>query len=469
MGDKKDTYSYDAMDQLTAYTGYDGYQQRYTYNAQGMMSAKESKGNAKRLTLEEIVEGKEKPSGDDDDPDPADEWVKTSYIYDITMPYYEVLTEETDGVTTAYDYGIERISAITSDFWYNAKTAYVYDGRGSVAQEVSYDISWYTINTLFAPSYVTSKSYTPFGEQLNDKASGYGYNGEYYDAATGMVNLRARQYEPAMMRFMQKDTYTGNMYEPRTQHLYAYCGNDPVNFVDPTGHYGESYWKRKIEEAQNQIAQLQKYKKTMLKSLSYLPSSDAAKARKELSKAGSKISRLQRNIEGYYKTLGTVSKPASKEEKAVQQAVDSLALLYEERGLTSAARHLDGDINEIEWDHYEVDGSDLYNLIEYLNRSGVKRHGGDPNDDLSIIEKLVELLIGELITMAGVDVAIEIAKVLFTIIDPDYNPGVILKPGDVCIYIGENENKKIYIYHMGRSRGHMGQNIISEHVNYCII
>ena len=152
------------------------------------------------------------------------------------MPYYEVLAEETNGVTTAYDYGIGRISAITSDFWYNIKTAYVYDGRGSVAQTLVSDISWYTINGLFAPAFVASKSYTPFGEQLGDKVSGYGYNGEYYDAATGMVNLRARQYEPAMMRFMQKDTYTGNMYEPWTQNLYAYCANDPVNYVDPSGH-----------------------------------------------------------------------------------------------------------------------------------------------------------------------------------------------------------------------------------------
>ena len=43
-----------------------------------MMSAKETKGNPNRLTLEEIVSGKkEEPSAEDDDPDPA-EWVKTS-------------------------------------------------------------------------------------------------------------------------------------------------------------------------------------------------------------------------------------------------------------------------------------------------------------------------------------------------------------------------------------------------------
>ena len=41
---------------------------------------------------------------------------------------------------------------------------------------------------------------------MTGASSGFGYNGEYTDASTGMIYLRARFYDPAMNRFSQKDT-----------------------------------------------------------------------------------------------------------------------------------------------------------------------------------------------------------------------------------------------------------------------
>ena len=49
--------------------------------------------------------------------------------------------------------------------------------------------------------------------------------------------MNARFYQPATGRFLSQDTYSGNAYEPWTQHLYTYCGNNPTNMVDPTGHF----------------------------------------------------------------------------------------------------------------------------------------------------------------------------------------------------------------------------------------
>jgi len=120
-----------------------------------------------------------------------------------------------------YDYGLERISALNGSL----KTQYVYDGRGSVAQ------------TLANLPTATSHTYTPFGEMLTGKQTGFGFNAEWYDAATGMQNLRARQYEPAMMRFSQKDIVRGHVAEPLSLNRYLYVQNDPINFIDPSGMF----------------------------------------------------------------------------------------------------------------------------------------------------------------------------------------------------------------------------------------
>ncbi|MEG0914545.1 MAG: RHS repeat-associated core domain-containing protein, partial [Christensenellaceae bacterium] len=211
------TYTYDALGNLSSYNGYDGYHEKYEYNAQGMLSTKQQQGKPSLKTMEELIQsekaiGQELESGET-------EWQTTEYIYDVTQQYYQVLQETTNKKTTSYDYGVERISAQTS----TSKKQYIYDGRGSVAQVIS------------GTGSVQSKRYTPFGEQLSVKTSGYGYNAEYFNANTGTINLRARQYEPAMMRFSQMDILRGKDSDPNSLNRYLYCQNDPVNFVDLDG------------------------------------------------------------------------------------------------------------------------------------------------------------------------------------------------------------------------------------------
>ncbi|OPZ88489.1 MAG: tRNA nuclease WapA precursor [Firmicutes bacterium ADurb.Bin419] len=54
---------------------------------------------------------------------------------------------------------------------------------------------------------------------------------------TGLYYLNARHYDPGTARFLEMDTYTGNISDPLSLNLYSYCRNEPIMYTDPTGHY----------------------------------------------------------------------------------------------------------------------------------------------------------------------------------------------------------------------------------------
>ena len=62
-------------------------------------------------------------------------------------------------------------------------------------------------------------------------ANRFQYAGEQCDRITRQYYLRARFYNPVIARFTQEDTYRG-----AGLNLYAYCANNPVYYVDPSGH-----------------------------------------------------------------------------------------------------------------------------------------------------------------------------------------------------------------------------------------
>ena len=83
--------------------------------------------------------------------------------------------------------------------------------------------------------------YTDFGETTingdNKVENEVCYTGGIYDQSTGLHYLNARYYNPEDGRFVTEDTYRGETNEPDTQNLYVYCADNPVNYVDPSGHW----------------------------------------------------------------------------------------------------------------------------------------------------------------------------------------------------------------------------------------
>lgn len=60
------------------------------------------------------------------------------------------------------------------------------------------------------------------------------------DEETGLYYLNARFYDPSNGRFLNPDSYRGEAADPQTLHLYAYCANNPITRIDPTGHAAET-------------------------------------------------------------------------------------------------------------------------------------------------------------------------------------------------------------------------------------
>ena len=65
------------------------------------------------------------------------------------------------------------------------------------------------------------------------------YRGYFYDDETGFYYLQSRYYDPEVGRFINPDGYISTGTGMLGYNMFAYCGNNPVNRVDPTG----MFWK----------------------------------------------------------------------------------------------------------------------------------------------------------------------------------------------------------------------------------
>jgi RHS repeat-associated protein len=118
---------------------------------------------------------------------------------------------------------------------------YVHDRLGSVRLVVvpGYDELMETWSVNAANAY----TYTPFGgfyegQCVENIDNPFKFTGQWHDAEIDQYCLRARMYDPAMMRFTGRDPVDGEREEPLTLHRYLYCWNSPILYIDPAGEYG---------------------------------------------------------------------------------------------------------------------------------------------------------------------------------------------------------------------------------------
>jgi len=131
----------------------------------------------------------------------------------------EVITESTENKETTYIRTAELIASSND----HDKTYYHYasDEMGSITHIVDDD------KILNEYEYDAWGNVTSSTEAIENR---FKFNGQQLDPITEQYYLRARYYNTVIARFTQEDTYRGDGLN-----LYAYCGNNPVSYVDPTG------------------------------------------------------------------------------------------------------------------------------------------------------------------------------------------------------------------------------------------
>jgi RHS repeat-associated protein len=146
----------------------------------------------------------------------------TNYLVDRTAALPQVVSNG----TTSYVRG--ESGAILSDVSAGGTMLPITDGLGSVRRLVD------TTGTSFGVA-----GYDVFGATRSGAGSvgAFGFTGEQTDP-TGLLFLRARQYNPSFGRFMSPDAGIGASGSLGTN-PYIYAADNPVNLTDPSGRFAE--------------------------------------------------------------------------------------------------------------------------------------------------------------------------------------------------------------------------------------
>lgn len=97
----------------------------------------------------------------------------------------------------------------------------IYNKNGSLIVEYTYD-AWGKLESTTGNTFIGL---------LNPIR----YRGYYYDFETGLYYLQTRYYDPETGRFINADGLLSTGQGVLGYNMYAYCGNNPVNFSDYTG------------------------------------------------------------------------------------------------------------------------------------------------------------------------------------------------------------------------------------------
>ena len=183
-------YEYDAFNRMTKVENFNGNVQINRYDPEGLRHEMEENGRLVSFIFRdrEVI---------------AEEGDRERIRY---IRGREILASDAEHARTYYHYASDEMGSVTH-----------VTAREEVLNRYEYD-AWGNALTC--------------EEQVENR---FRFAGEQYDPVSGQYYLRARFYNPVIGRFTQEDSYRGDGLN-----LYAYCQNNPVYYIDPTGNFCEA-------------------------------------------------------------------------------------------------------------------------------------------------------------------------------------------------------------------------------------
>ena len=212
LADGKARYSYDGFNRTEKVETFDGHIQLNRYDAEGLRYEMEENGNLVRFIFNQNREvvAEEDNSG-------LNRLIRASELI--------AANSSADSARTYYHYASDEMGS----------TTHIVDEAGAVQNRYEYD-AWGNITA-----------------QEEAVPNRFKFTGQQLDPVTQQYYLRARFYNPVVARFTQEDTYRGNGLN-----LYAYCADNPVRYVDPTGNAAKAICSKKAQEYEDKLARNEK-------------------------------------------------------------------------------------------------------------------------------------------------------------------------------------------------------------------
>ena len=154
------------------------------------------------------------------------------------------------------------------------------------------------------------------------------YSGELWEETTGLQYLRSRWYDPSLGRFLNEDSFEGELDNPLSLNQYTYLEQNPLIYKDPTGRAKDTpansmgggfqlgvgvTWASPMKDIVKQVGKIAvKTTKSSIDKAKAIPKTKAHKIPEKGEKPNSQIHRLDKNgnlvLRRYYDKNGYAKK-----------------------------------------------------------------------------------------------------------------------------------------------------------------